>query len=143
MSGALRDTYVAALQHDTADLPDDAVLVGVVRRPTRWFSVDENLPALGPPSDLLDEFKQAHEDLKADGMADAAAHDAAWEDLDFADRYESYLDSSSEAQAAIERVEEMLADGETVALVCFENTEQKRCHRTLLKAYIQDRIRSS
>ena len=143
MSGALCDTYVAALQHDTADVPEDAVFVGVVRRPTRWFSVDENLPALGPPDDLLDEFKQAHEELKAEGMADAAAHDAAWEELDFADRYESYLDSSSEAQTAIERVEKRLAAGETVALVCYENTNQKRCHRTLLKAYIQDRIGSS
>ena len=37
MVGTLTDTYVAALQHDLADVPADATPVGVVRKPTPWF----------------------------------------------------------------------------------------------------------
>lgn len=33
-SGCLGDTYAAALQHDIVEVPAEATLVGVVRRPT-------------------------------------------------------------------------------------------------------------
>jgi len=91
--GALRDTYLAALQHDLIDIPEGATLVGVVRSPTRWFSpaVDENQRALGPPQSLLDEFKQRSEGLEAEGLDDADAHNAAWEDVDFEPRYREHL----------------------------------------------------
>ena len=50
-ASAIEDTYVTAVQHNLADLPAGATLVGVVRQPTEWFrsTVDENHPALGPP----------------------------------------------------------------------------------------------
>lgn len=75
----LEDTYVVALQHDLADVPTEATLVGVVRRPTSWFrtTINENYPALGPPADLLDEFKQRHEGFKMQGMCDEGVHNAA------------------------------------------------------------------
>lgn len=40
---------------------------------------------LGPPDDLLDEFKQRHDDFKLQGLSDESAHNAAWVDCEFAD----------------------------------------------------------
>lgn len=139
MSGQVYDTYVAALQHDLADLPDDAVRVGVVRRPTPWFwaQVDENVPELGPPADLLDEFKERYEHLREQGMADAEAHNAAMEDVGYDERYRSYLDESDETRAAIDALRNRLESGEDVVLVCYENTDEKRCHRTLLRSELE------
>ncbi|GAA0203765.1 DUF488 domain-containing protein [Halobaculum roseum] len=141
-SNRLEDTYVAALQHDLVDVPAEATLVGVVRRPTGWFrtTVDENYPALGPPSDLLDEFKQRHEDFKMQGMCDEGAHNAAWDEVGFEDRYRSHLTDAEEAREAVGGLTDRLQDGEQLVLVCFENTDQKRCHRTLLKEHLATRL---
>jgi len=142
VTGDLSDTYVAALQHDTADLPADATLVGVVRRPTGWFSaaVDENVPEVGPPNDLLDDAKARESELADHGVDDAEANRRAWADVDFAARYRDYLDADGEAQAAVDGLAERLAAGESLALVCFENTDEKRCHRTILRNRLADRL---
>jgi uncharacterized protein YeaO (DUF488 family) len=144
MSGAVRETYAAALQHDLADLPDGATPVGVVRRPTGWFRalVDENVPAVAPPEALLDECKARHEELKRRGMCDEGAHNAAWEDVKFADRYRDYLEADDEATAALDGLAERVRDGETLALVCFEG-KNKRCHRHLLREAIRERVDGS
>lgn len=134
----LQDTYVAALQHDLIDIPSEATLVGVVRRPTGWFktTIDENYPALGPPPDLLDEFKQRHEDFTMQGLCDEGAHNAAWDEVGFENRYQSYLTGTTDAQKATSELTDRLRGGEHLVLVCFENTNQKRCHRTLLKDHL-------
>jgi hypothetical protein len=134
----LDDTYVAALQHDLVDVPDAATLVGVVRRPTGWFNstVDENYPALGPPEPLLEDVKQRQTDHEAAGMSDDDAHNTAWDDVEFADRYRAHLADSSAAQDAVSELADRLRDGEHLVLVCFENTEQKRCHRTILRDHL-------
>ncbi|WP_227357236.1 DUF488 family protein, N3 subclade [Haladaptatus salinisoli] len=139
-SDLLDDTYVAALQHDLVDIPAKATLVGVVRRPTGWFrsTIDENHPALGPPVDLLDEFKQRHKDFKMQGMCDEGAHNAAWDEVGFEDRYRSHLSEATGAQEAIAELTDRLRDDEQLIFVCFENTDQKRCHRTLLKEHITE-----
>lgn len=139
MTGSIHDTYVAALQHDIAEVPEDTVKLGVVRRPTPWFyaHVDENIPTLGPPEDLLDAFQERYEELQEEGMDDADAHNAALGDISYDDRYLSYLDSSEEAEAALDDLRNRLAKREDIVLVCYENTEHKRCHRTLLKAELE------
>ncbi|WP_246308159.1 DUF488 family protein, N3 subclade [Halorarum salinum] len=136
---ALHDTYVAALRHDLVDLPEGTRLVGVVRRQTRWFAgaVDENRPELGPPEGLLDDVKRAEEDLKIAGFCEEEAHNAAWDRADFADRYRDHLADSAEATAAVDGLRNALEDGEDVALVCYENTGKKRCHRTLLREELE------
>ncbi|WP_224447046.1 DUF488 family protein [Haloprofundus salilacus] len=140
-TGSLHDTYVAALQHGLVELPESVRLVGVVRRPTRWFhgSVNENRPSLGPPESLLDEFGRERDDLKMAGLCDEGAHNAAWENVGFESRYREYLESK-EPQAALETLSERLRAGEDVALVCFENTEKKRCHRTVLRDALSERV---
>lgn len=138
----LDDTYVAALQHDLVDVPTEATLVGVVRRPTGWFrtTIDENHPALGPPPDLLDEFKQRHEDFKMQGMCDEGAHNAAWDEVGFEDQYRSHLAEAADAQEAVAELTDRLRDDEHLVFVCFENTDQKRCHRTLLEEHIAEQL---
>ena len=139
MAGQVYDTYVAALQHDTADVPAGAMRVGVVRRPTPWFwgQVDENVPALAPPADLLDETKARQEALESEGIDGADAHNRAMDDVDFDARYLTHLDDSAEAAEAVADLHERLDGGEDVALVCYENTEAKRCHRTLLRERVE------
>jgi uncharacterized protein YeaO (DUF488 family) len=132
VTGTVRDTYLAALQHDLFD-PGDATLVGVVRRPTSWFraGVHENRPSLGPPDALLDRVRERTEDLKLQGVCDAGAHNAAFEELDVAERYREHLASGAAADA-LAALRERVGDGEDIVLVCYENTDEKRCHRTTL-----------
>jgi hypothetical protein len=141
MSGDLHDTYVAALQHDIVDLPDDIHLLGVVRKPTPWFygAVDDNERALGPPTDLLEDLSDHQEELAAQGMCEEGAHNAAWEEFDFDVKYRAYLETE-EAEAAIDDVLARLDAGENLALVCYENTERKRCHRTILRDVLESRM---
>ncbi|ADJ17125.1 hypothetical protein HacjB3_18928 (plasmid) [Halalkalicoccus jeotgali B3] len=141
-SGLLEDTYVAALQYDLVDVSPEATLVGVVRRPTGWFrtTIDENFPALGPPEDLLNGFKQRHEDFKMQGLCDEGAHNAAWDGIGFEDRYQTHLTEAPNAQDAVAELTDRLRNEEHLVLVCFENTSQKRCHRTLLREHITGRL---
>lgn len=57
----------------------------MVRRPTHWLNaqVDENIPALAPPEELLDDIKSEHEALKDEGLEDANAHNRAMEAVDY------------------------------------------------------------
>ncbi|WP_117591529.1 DUF488 family protein, N3 subclade [Haloprofundus halophilus] len=141
-TGELYDTYVAALQHGLVELPEGVRLLGVVRRPTRWFhaAVDENRPSLAPPETLLDEFSRERDDLKMAGLCDEGAHNAAWENIGFGERYREYLDAD-EPRAALESLAAELRAGDDAALVCYENTEKKRCHRTVLRDVLADRLR--
>jgi len=134
--GRVRDTYVAAIQHDKVDLAGSERLVGVVRRPHSWFhgQVDENRQALAPPEGLLDEFKERASSLEAEGQSDQAAHNEAWDAVDFDARYRQHLAESPEARDAMADLTDRLAAGDDVVLVCYENTDQKRCHRTLLRS---------
>ncbi|MFD1589041.1 DUF488 family protein [Halorientalis brevis] len=140
-SAAIRETYAAALQHELVEVEDDASVVGVVRRPPGWFraTVDENRPELGPPEQLLDEVKQRHEDLKMQGMCDEGAHNAAWEECDFDERYRDHLADSSAAQETLDDLVTAAEGGTTVVLVCFEG-ENKRCHRHMLIEELRARL---
>ncbi|WP_226010958.1 DUF488 domain-containing protein [Halomicrobium salinisoli] len=141
MTGAVHDTYVAALQHDSAGLPADARRVGVVRKPTSWFhgAVDENRPELGPPPDLLEEFQALEEEFKVQGMCEEGAHNGAWDEVDFEERYRAHLESEA-ARAEVEELLDLLDSGTDVALVCYENTDDKRCHRTALREHLEERL---
>lgn len=125
-------TYAAALQHDQADVPDEATRVGIVRRPLPWFAgaVDENRTALGPPPSLLDDFQDRAEALEEDGLDDVEAHNRAWDEVDYDARYRDHLEEG-EAADVLDELARRLREGEAVALVCYEAPE-KRCHRSLV-----------
>lgn len=137
----VHETYAAALRHDRADLPPGTRLVGVVRRPMGWFHavVDENRPALGPSADLLDELKErqaAHADA---GLDDGAAARQAWEDVEFGERYDTYLEENPAARAALDDLVDRVRSGTDVALVCYEAPD-KPCHRHRLRERLLTRL---
>lgn len=142
MTGSITDTYVAALQHGLVDLDPDTRLIGVVRRPTRWFNpqVDENVAALGPPSDLFEDFQDRQDALLDEGYDEESAHNIAWDDVEYDRRYRDHLQTSEAAIAAVEDLLERVADGTDIALVCYENTDDKRCHRTALREHLTGRL---
>jgi uncharacterized protein YeaO (DUF488 family) len=138
MAGSLTETYAAAIQHDLVDL-EGATPVGVVRRPPGWFhaAVAENHRELGPPESLLEETKERQEDLRMAGMGETGAHNAAFEESDFAERYREYLGEDPDAQAAISSLDDRVREGEDIALVCFE-ADDKACHRHALLEVLRD-----
>lgn len=138
--GSIRETYHAALAHGLVNLPEGTTRIGVVRRPTSWFhgEVDENISALAPPEALLDDFQQRREDFKMQGMCDEGAHNAAWEELKFEERYQEHLDGD-DAQAALSALADRVASGEDVALVCYEGNS-KRCHCHTLEEKLAARV---
>ena len=139
--GRIRETYHAAVQHDLVELTGAEQLIGVVRRPTPWFSgaIDENRPALGPPTDLLDEVKTRTEDFKIQGLCEEGAHNAAWDEVDFDRRYREHLETSEDAQRAMDDLLSAVEAGEDVVLVCFE-AEKKQCHRHALREVLEERL---
>lgn len=142
MTGSVYDSYVAALRHEKAAVPDEATRIGVVRKATPWFYsvVDENVPALGPPTELLEETKARQAELEAEGLDDAEAHNRAMVDVEFEARYADYLDENTEAREALDALRTRVEDGEDVVLVCYENTEEKRCHRVTLRERLRERL---
>jgi uncharacterized protein YeaO (DUF488 family) len=140
MVGSVTDTYAAAVSNDLTDV-GSGTLVGVVRRPPRWFHgvVSENHRELGPPAALLDAVQERRERLKTGGMCDEGAHNAAWDEVEFERRYAEYLDSDGDARAAIESLADRVARGESLALVCFEGPN-KACHRRLLADRLRGRV---
>ena len=138
MVGSLTETYAAAIQHDLVDLAG-ATPVGVVRRPPGWFhaQVEENHRELGPPGDLLDETKERQADLQQAGGGETAAHNVAFEETDFAERYRAYLGEDPDAESAVSSLQNRVREGEDIALVCFEG-DDKACHRHTLLDVLRD-----
>lgn len=137
----VHETYASALQHDRADLPAGTRRVGVVRRPMGWFHgvVDENVTALGPPGDLLDDVKHKQAELQEAGFGDTTAIERAWAETDFGDRYLDYLDADTAAADAMEELVTRVAEGTDVAVVCYEAPD-KPCHRHLLRERLLERL---
>jgi hypothetical protein len=141
-TGTVGDTYLAAVQHGLVEVAPETTTLGVVRRPTRWFAgtVDENRPALGPPEPLLDEFQTRREDFEMRGLCEEGAHNAAWDEVRFGERYRSHLDDDDDARAALSALVDRVRAGADVTLVCYENTSKKRCHRTILREEVERRL---
>lgn len=124
----IEDTYVAALQHDHVEPASGDFVVGVVRKPMYGLEsvVDSNWSQLGPEEELLDE-------LKALTRSEDVAQRAAVEACEFDERYRSYLGVDGRAQRAMWSLLQKVRAGTRVWLVCFENTEEKYCHRETLR----------
>lgn len=137
--GEIRDTYAGALRHGLVDVATADLVLGVVRRPDPGFRtvVDDVEPAVAPPVSLSDEFETRREDLKMRGMCDEGAHNAAWEEVGFTQRYRTWLDDSPDAAEAIERLHRRLEDGDEIAFVSDERSGKKRSHRTILRERLE------
>lgn len=133
-TGSLRDSYHAALQHGQDEPAGEDLVLGVVREQMYGIQnlIDDNWPALAPTRELLDEFK---------AKADEVGHNEAVEAVNFADRYRQRLSKAPQQELVAEIVDE-LQSGTTVWLICYENTEEKFCHRILLKDAILDELQA-
>ncbi|MFW6457921.1 MAG: DUF488 family protein [Halodesulfurarchaeum sp.] len=142
MAGSVQDTYAAAVQHDLVVVPEGALVLGVARRPLPWLLavVDENRPELGPPADLLSAVKGRARTPLEDGLSDAEAHNRAMNDLDYESQYRAYLWESRPAQQSIADLRKRVESGTDLVLVCYENTDEKRCHRTILREVLLEAI---
>mgnify|MGYP006299190413 CR=1 FL=1 len=132
--GNLHDSYHAALQHSHDEPDEDDLVIGVVREPMYGIQkyIDENWPELAPSRQLLDEFK---------AKADEIGHNAAVDAVDFRERYRDSLDGA--AQERINKIVSELRSGRDVWVVCYENTDDKFCHRDILTDEIMQVVNNS
>ncbi len=85
----------------------------------------EHIPELGPPKDLLKEYRNRLGKKKRD--------DAAWDY--YVDRFRSEVLLPS----IIDRFQEASKGHDTVCFLCSEETAEQ-CHRSLLAEYIRDHL---
>jgi len=130
----IRDTYHAALQHDHVEPAEEDLVVGVVRHPVYGIEtlLDRNVPELAPPEALLGDFEEAEE-------RDGLTHDEAWDEVNFAERYREYLQHAAVQQVMDDLLGELDSGEGDLWLVCYENTDDKRCHRTILQEVLRER----
>lgn len=107
----------------------EAAVFGVVRYPKDFVEriTDRNIPAVGPPEELLDAYKTVEEAAEGNGEPNPSA--IAWESVDFERRYREYLERPG-PQAVLEELVERARERD-VWLVCWEK-DARWCHRRLL-----------
>jgi uncharacterized protein YeaO (DUF488 family) len=139
----LRDTYHAALQHGHVEPDEEDLVAGVVRRPSYGIEnyVDRNVPEHAPPDDHQSELKAVvdGDGTREDGIGDDLTHDEAWDEVNFGERYREHLRSPEPQQAMDDLLVELESRDRDLWLVCYENTDDKRCHRTILKDVLRER----
>lgn len=138
---AVSDTYVAELARESDDVPLGARLVGVAASPPRRLCslVDEVRPSLAPPRALRDDHADAAASFRIDGLCESGAHNAAWDRVDFADRYREHLASDPDARAALDSLCATLSAGADIVLVGPERSDELRSHRTVLREVLVKR----
>lgn len=131
--GVLQDTYHAALQHGHVEPEENDLVLGVVAKPMYGIEnyIDENAPVLAPTKAALEEFKE---------LADEIGHNEAVDELNFDERYRELITTHDEPQECINWVISELEGGRDVWLVCYENTDEKFCHRCILKEEIEKKL---
>ncbi|WP_145973516.1 MULTISPECIES: DUF488 family protein [unclassified Natrinema] len=136
--GTLTDTSVRAIRHGLAAGTSAATRIGVLRRPPSRARavVDETVPELGLPDDLLASMRDAAAE-RLRGLCDEGADNAGWERVGVGEAYRNHLETDADARPALAALDDRLAAGESFVLVCVENTETKRCHRTILRAALE------
>jgi uncharacterized protein YeaO (DUF488 family) len=132
-TGRLRGTYHAALQHGHDEPADDDLVLAVVDEQMYGIQkyTDEHWPVLAPPTEALHEFK---------ARADEIGHNEAVDELGFDTRYRDHVRRDKDVHQAIDAVIDKLESGQDVWLVCYENTDEKFCHRTVLREEIKNRL---
>ncbi|MFC3958904.1 DUF488 family protein [Halovivax cerinus] len=125
---SVRTTYFGGLSQFEPD--DDAEVIGVVRRPKPFLDrlIDRNVPALGPPANLLHAYKTVEASAEDDG-APFPSH-VAWQTVDFERRYLSYVRSYPGPCTLVEELRAVATERD-LWLVCWEK-DCRWCHRRLL-----------
>lgn len=86
---------------------------------------------LAPPEELFKDFKAKEQELKKQGLDPIDAHNQAYEDVNFEERFNKNFLSNKNAIEELKEIKK-LSEKEDVYLVCFEKPP-KKCHRLLLQ----------
>jgi len=70
-------------------------------------------------------MRDAEEDMKMQGLCEEGLTNAAWDQVGFGEAYREYLETDDDARAALTALDDRLASGESLALICYENTGEK------------------
>jgi uncharacterized protein YeaO (DUF488 family) len=102
--------------------------IGIVNRPTDDFErvCDELDQRLAPPDGLF--YQWLHE-------RDELGHDAAFESIEYADRFERYCRTDSDASDALDDLARRIDHGESIALVCF-CSDDNHCHGDVIASLL-------
>lgn len=92
---------------------------------------------LSPPKKLFWQWYDTRESYMDDGTPKTVAHNRAFEDVRYEQRFRSYLEHNRDAQQAIKEIVDRMEDGENVVLVCY-CTGDRACHRTIVREYVED-----
>ena len=127
--GAVDETHLGAVRNGLVSYPD-ATLVGVFAGAGDASAVDEARPELAVPADLRERLAERRSSLRRRGMCEEGAHNAAWEELNVAERYREHLSSEAAGEALTEFRDRLEAGGDLVFVG--RPGENSRCHRGLL-----------
>lgn len=103
--------------------------------------VDEWLPSLGMPEEILSKFHRRRSEYRRNSAVDDP-HNRAYDELDLDSLYREYVQESTNVQRTINQLVERVKSGEEITLVCFEGDDE-RCHRHLLQQMITSRLEYS
>ncbi|ARS91772.1 hypothetical protein B1756_09300 [Natrarchaeobaculum aegyptiacum] len=111
------------------DPSESADVFGVVRYPKDFVErvTDRNIPAVAPPSDLLDAYRTVEDAAETNGEPNPSA--VAWNSVDFERRYHEHLEQP-EQRAVIDELVDRARERD-IWLVCWEK-DCRWCHRRLL-----------
>lgn len=152
MTGTLDETYLTALQKeqqpeaqsslfDYSKNENNHTTIAVVSAPNDTGileATDEFMPELGIPSHALKDFQYIRESFNEKDPV--KKHNKAFLKCGLESAYRSHLRYNTDAQDALEEIEQRLRDGEDITLVCFEKPP-KKCHRFILKEFIEQRMK--
>jgi len=82
-------------------------------------------------------MRDAEEDMKCRASVRKGLTTPRGDQVGFGEAYREYLETDDDARAALTALDDRLASGESLALICYENTEKKRCHRTILGEFLE------
>lgn len=127
---------------DNFGIDTNSTTIAVVSRPTdRMLEVtDEWLPELGMPENYLSIFLKRRNQYRGNSAIDEPAN-RAYTDLSLDERYVEYIRNSDDAQIAITQILSRIDAGETITLVCYEESHEM-CHRHALIELIEHRMQS-
>ena len=119
---------------------DGTTYIGIanVERDDYCDVVDETESRLAPPDDLFWQWYHTRERFMDDGLLECNAHNEACAEIEYFERFESYL-NTDEAQEALTVLTERIRDGEDIVLVCYCG-DGKQCHRHPVAERLMSRL---
>jgi uncharacterized protein YeaO (DUF488 family) len=151
MSSRLKEASISSVssrydegQHtfDNFGIDTNSTTIAVVSLPTERMRevTDECFPELGMPEKYLSKFLKLRNQYRKNSAIDEPAN-RAYTELSLDERYVEYIRNSGDAQIAITQIMSRIESGETITVVCYEESHEM-CHRHVLIELIENRMQS-